>query len=130
METTTSVVIAAILIAGAVGWALDGVESTDPYRDVSTIVDDPSAFAANPSSIKGLVVAGTIADEGGLITFLLEDQSGNEAFNGTNMSVRYAGVLPDAFGPKLVVVTGRVIPATDGFVFDADEIQVGCSSKY
>ncbi len=130
MNTVTSVVLAATLIAGAVFWALDGVSETDPYRDVSTLVDAPDDFASAPVSVKGRVVAGTIEDAGGLIAFDLADESGDPERNGTTMRVEYAGVLPDAFGPKLVVVTGTVRETTDGFVFDATAIQVGCSSKY
>jgi len=133
MNTASSVILAAVLIAGSVFWALDGVSEADPYRDVATVVDTPDEFSATPTSVKGRVVAGTIEHDGGLIRFALADESGDPARNGTTMQVRYAGVLPDAFGPKLVVVTGRVIAseAVPGdFVFEADAIQVGCSSKY
>lgn len=129
MHTRHQVLLVLAIILGTVAWAVTGSSESDPYRDVHTLEGEPDAWYGRPVSMKGTVVAGTIETDD-VVRFLLADESGDPAHNGTTLAVTYAGVLPDAFGPKPVVVTGTLVEGAAGPVFHASDIQVGCSSKY
>ncbi len=128
MRTQHEVVLALLLVAGASWWALSGTSETDPYRDVHQVTE--GGPSAEPVSVKGTVVAGTVVVEGRLVRFALADASGDPTHADVVLNVTYTGVLPDAFGPKMVVVTGAVNDTPTGPVLAATDIQVGCSSKY
>lgn len=130
MKTAHKVLVALVIVVAASLWAVSGSSTTDVYRDVHEVASDPDRFAASPVTMEGQVVAGTISTDGGLVRFLLRDTSGNPAHGNTTLPVTYAGPLPDAFGPKDVVVTGTVLSTPDGPGVQATNIQVGCSSKY
>ena len=130
MKTQHKVVLALGIVLAASVWALSGSSQTDPYLDVHDVERDPAVFSGSTVSVKGDVVAGSTTTDNGTIRFRLADASGDPAHAGRNVTVVYAGVLPDAFGPKMVVVTGSVVATGAGVTLHATDIQVGCSSKY
>lgn len=129
MKTQHKVLVALVLITATAVWALSGATGAAPFLDVHQVAADPAAHG-NELSVKGTVVANTTATQGQAIRFALRDASGDPAHADETLSVFYEGVLPDAFGPKMVVVTGHLFTTPAGLAIQASEIQVGCSSKY
>jgi cytochrome c-type biogenesis protein CcmE len=130
VKTQHKVLVALALITGTAVWALAGSTGAAPFLDVHHITQDPDTYKADEFSVKGVVVANTTTTENQVIRFTLRDASGDTRHAAENLTVVYQGVLPDAFGPKMVVVTGTLLATGEGLVIQASEIQVGCSSKY
>lgn len=130
MQTRYQVAIALVVIVAATVWAISGTAQGDPYREVHQVLDDPDRFGDNVVSVPGVVVANTTEILGDVIHFTLADQSGDPAHENKTIEVTYTGVLPDGFGPKKVVASGVLVQAVDGWVLQASDIKVGCSSKY
>jgi cytochrome c-type biogenesis protein CcmE len=130
MKARTKLLTGLALLALAATVALLTTQaSSDPYREVSQVNANPVTFAGKPMSVKGQVANGSVAIVNGLVTFTLLDNSRGDP--GTeSIAVEYAKTLPDNFGPKNVVVSGLLVPRRDSWVLLADDIQVGCSSKY
>lgn len=123
-------VIGFAIVLAAVFWALSGSGSADPYQDVRDVAASDSAVGTEEVAVKGTVAANRTTIDGGTVHFVLIDASGDPDHAETEIPVVYSGVLPDAFGPKMVVVTGTVVDGADGRFIEATDIQVGCSSKY
>lgn len=130
MKARTKLFVGVALLALAATVALLTTQaSSDPYREVSQVAANHEAYAGKPISVKGVVQAGSVDTANGLVAFTLLDNSrGDPGLE--NLSVEYAKTLPDNFGPKNVVVSGLLVQRVDGWVLLADDIQVGCSSKY
>jgi cytochrome c-type biogenesis protein CcmE len=122
-------IIALILITGVAAWALAGSTGAAPFLDVHHITAGPAEHT-DEVSVKGVVVANTTTTENQVIRFTLRDASNDPAHADKTVQVAYSGVLPDAFGPKMVVVTGSLVTTPEGLTIQATDIQVGCSSKY
>jgi len=127
-RTKLGVGLAILAIAATVA-LLTTQAASDPYREVSSVTARPDAFAGKAISVKGVVGAGTVNVTEGLISFRLYDNSKGD-MGEASLLVEYAKTLPDNFGPKNVVVSGLLVPRGDAWVLLADDIQVGCSSKY
>ncbi|MBI2077883.1 MAG: cytochrome c maturation protein CcmE [Euryarchaeota archaeon] len=86
---------------------------------------DAATYGATPVQVRGSVVEASIVANGSLVeSFTIADSE-------EQMRVEYGRNPPDNFGPKEVVVRGHLRIGDDGGVtLMADEIQVGCSSKY
>jgi cytochrome c-type biogenesis protein CcmE len=130
MKTQHKVLVAMVLIIGTAVWALSGTTGAAPFLDVHHITDDPDRHDADELSVRGYVMADSIRTENQTIRFQLSDASGDPATQNKTVNVVYQGVLPDAFGPKMAVITGALIHTPDGLTIQATDIQVGCSSKY
>lgn len=78
-----------------------------------------------PLSVRGIVVEGSIVTNGSVVeSFAIEDSE-------EQLLVLLGQVPPDGFGPKDVVVNGRLRLMDDGLVvLEAESLQVGCASKY
>jgi cytochrome c-type biogenesis protein CcmE len=92
---------------------------------VTTAKRDAAQLGQQPVAVRGTVDAASIVLNGTLVeSFIIEDGS-------EKLLVQYRQPPPENFGPKDVVVNGRVQRTEDGsIVLLADSIQVGCSSKY
>lgn len=130
MRPQHKVLLGFAIVLAALAWALTGSGQADPYLDVHSVVDSDTHDASKVISVKGTVAANRTEATGDGVRFTIVDASGNPAHNESELAVIYRGVLPDAFGPKLVVVTGTLVRTADGLVMEATDIQVGCSSKY
>lgn len=86
---------------------------------------EAAAYGSAPVQVRGSVMEASIVSNGSLVErFVLADSE-------EQMRVEYGRNPPDNFGPKEVVVRGHLRVEADGaVVLMADEIQVGCSSKY
>lgn len=129
MHTRHQVLLALAVILAAVVWAVTGASQGDPYRDVHQVLDEPERYTG-AVSVPGRVVANSTTTDDGTIRFTLEDISGDLAHANRTIDVVYAGVLPDGFGPKKVVVSGALTSGPTGWTLLASDIKVGCSSKY
>lgn len=130
MKARTKLFVGVALLALAATVALLTTQaSADPYREVSQVSSDPSAFAGKAISVKGQVQNGSVEIANGVVAFRLLDNGKGEASE-PSIAVEYAKTLPDNFGPKNVVVSGFLVPRGAAWVLLADDIQVGCSSKY
>lgn len=130
MKTQHKVLIAMVLIVATAIWALSGSSGAAPFLDVHHVTADPDKHADEEISVRGTVVADTIKTENQTVRFTLRDASGETGNENETLHVVYTGVLPDAFGPKMSVITGSLMETPSGLTIQATDIQVGCSSKY
>lgn len=86
---------------------------------------EAAALGATPVQVRGTVTeASIVMNESRVERFVMADSE-------EQLRVEYGRTAPDNFGPKEVVVRGHLRVTDDGtVVLMADEIQVGCSSKY
>ncbi|HLE47294.1 MAG TPA: cytochrome c maturation protein CcmE [Candidatus Thermoplasmatota archaeon] len=86
---------------------------------------EAATLGAAPVQVRGTVMeASVLMNESRVESFVIADSD-------EQMRVEYGRTAPDNFGPKEVVVRGHLRVDADGsVVLMADEIQVGCSSKY
>ena len=116
--TTASVVIAIIVVI--LLWGL----APDDYLEVSDVSKDPKKYLDKDIEIKGIV---SDHDESNG-SFILEEGK-------YELLVYYSKALPSNFEVgKDVVVKGHLEksehPLEDDFIFIAEEVIVGCASKY
>ncbi len=130
MKTQHKVLIAMVLIVATAIWALSGSSGAAPFLDVHHVTSDPDDHDDEEISVRGYVVADTIQTEDQTVRFTLSDASGDTEKRNETLNVIYNGVLPDAFGPKMSVITGTLVETPSGLTIQATDIQVGCSSKY
>lgn len=130
MRTKDKVLIGLGVLIAASALAMSGSSGADPYLDVHMLSDDPERYLGSTVSVKGLVLTNSTERDDSVIHFVIGDQSGDLSQANKTLNVTYGGVLPDAFGPKMVVVTGILMQDADRLWIQADDIQVGCSSKY
>lgn len=128
MHVLAKVLVASMLIFGAVFWALSGASSTEPYSDVHVVVADPDAHTDRTLSLRAIVVNNTTQSSETSVSFVVQDFA--TEYEHVHLPVVYKGTLPDAFGPKPVVLTGQLIETNGRWSLLAEDIQVGCSSKY
>ena len=90
---------------------------------VDEVMDDPNEFTGDAISIRGLVMNGSWQE--GDTDFTLEGE--NELLH-----VDFSGVsISSGFSEgKTILVTGELLQSDGEWIFHAEEIQVGCPSKY
>jgi cytochrome c-type biogenesis protein CcmE len=89
-----------------------------PYMTVSQVTDHPSSYVDKEIEIKGFV-------ENWNTTARTFDMTDEESI----LSVSYDNI-PDGFNNGKEIVVSGVLKGTNGLVLEADEITVGCPSKY
>jgi cytochrome c-type biogenesis protein CcmE len=114
-----------IIIVGLVGYlAFVGFEEGRTYYMTCDEVAAKEAELTNTNlKLAGVVVDGSIARDGDILTFKLE-------YDGATYPVRYTGMdpVPDTFKDGVeAVVDGRLL--ADGS-FEGKKIQAKCASKY
>lgn len=130
MQTRNKVLIGVVVLVAASWLAMSGSSGADPYLDVHALVDDPERRIDADVSLKGEVARNSTEIDGTVIRFVLLDASGDLEHAGKSIDVVYHGALPDAFGPKMVVASGVLRSGPEGLFLEAENLQVGCSSKY
>jgi cytochrome c-type biogenesis protein CcmE len=114
--TIAIIVIIIVLIIGL--W--DTGEGKD-YSTVSEIIDDSEKYIDENIEFRGTVKKDTLDDFNK--TFILTDDK-------NDLRVNYTGLLPSNFEEgKDVVIKGTLRQETE-LVVEAEEIIVGCASKY
>jgi cytochrome c-type biogenesis protein CcmE len=106
------VIIALALVIGFWG------NAPVPYMTVSQVTDNSSSYIDKEIEIKGSV-------ENWNITARTFDMTDEESV----LSVSY-DIIPDGFNNGKEIVVSGILRGTNGLVLDADEITVGCPSKY
>lgn len=116
-----AVIVVILAFAAGIVWLVRSEGAY--YRQVGEL----RAGSLDGKSVKvgGRVVPESVTTEGSLQTFAIADLTGA----GETVTVRYAGVLPDTFGPSADVVVLGTYDAGAGLI-DAEELQTKCPSKY
>jgi cytochrome c-type biogenesis protein CcmE len=114
-----------IIIVGLVGYlAFIGFEEgRSYYMTCDEVAENESELTNTNLKLAGVVVDGSIARDGDILTFRLE-------YEGATYPVRYVGMdpVPDTFKDGVeAVVDGRLL--ADGS-FEGQKIQAKCASKY
>lgn len=130
MQTRNKVLLGVVVLIAASWAAMSGSGGADPYLDIHVLLDEADAREGMGVAAVGEVVANTTRVDGTTVHFLLRDQSGKPEHANRTIPVVYTGALPDAFGPKSAVASGVLRQGPEGLWLEADDIQVGCSSKY
>lgn len=122
-------VLVVLLIAAGGALAFAGA-LPEGYKSVGDVVREPSAFAGQDVELKATVVEGSLARDAEPLRFLISDA-------GSTLEVRWDPALPlpdhEAGGTiegKNVVVHGRIVVEDGAPVLVANDMQVGCASKY
>ncbi len=119
------IIVGIIIIVGLVGYLafLGFEEGRTYYMTCDEVAAMESELTNTNLKLAGVVVDGSIARDGDILTFELE-------YDGATYPVRYIGMdpVPDTFKDGVeAVVDGRLL--ADGS-FEGKKIQAKCASKY
>jgi cytochrome c-type biogenesis protein CcmE len=119
------IIVGIVIIVGLVGYlAFVGFEEGRSYYvTCDEVAAAEQEFTNTNLKLAGVVVDGSIARDGDILTFKLE-------YDGATYPVRYIGMdpVPDTFKDGVeAVVDGRLL--ADGS-FEGKKIQAKCASKY
>jgi cytochrome c-type biogenesis protein CcmE len=89
-----------------------------PYKTVSQVVDNSSSYVDKEIEVKGFVGNWNVAEK----TFDMTDET-------SVLTVSYLNI-PDGFNNGKEIVVSGILKGSNGLVLEADEITVGCPSKY
>ncbi len=127
MRRKAKLLVALIVVAASAGLVLWNTSSTagSPAMGVSEAKHKAETLQGDSITVRGTVVAGSIVEDGArVVEFVVGD--GTE-----QLRVLFNRTPPDNFGAKEVVVDGTMDVGADGVpLLRADEIKVGCASKY
>ncbi len=116
---------AAILVVAFAGLLYSTLnEGTEYYKHVDEVMVNPAAWEGKRLQLHGFVVDDSIMRKPDTLDYLFKIQS-----NGSVVTARYTGVVPDTFkNGSEVVLKGRLGP--DGFKVDPNGVMAKCPSKY
>jgi cytochrome c-type biogenesis protein CcmE len=116
---------AAILVVAFAGLLYSTLnEGTEYYKHVDEVMTNPTAWEGKRLQLHGFVVDDSIMRKPDTLDYLFKIQS-----NGSVVTARYTGVVPDTFkNGSEVVLKGRLGP--DGFKVDPNGVMAKCPSKY
>ena len=116
---------AAVLVVAFAGLLYSTLgEGTQYYKHVDEVMADPAAWEGKRLQLHGFVVDDSIMRKPDTLDYLFKVQQ-----NGSIVTARYTGVVPDTFkGGAEVVLKGRLGP--DGFKVDPNGVMAKCPSKY
>ncbi len=119
------VATAAILVVAFAGLLYSTLgEGTEYYKHVDEVMVNPTAWEGKRLQLHGFVVDESIMRKPDTLDYLFKVQQ-----NGSVVTARYTGVVPDTFkGGAEVVLKGRLGP--DGFRVDRNGVMAKCPSKY
>jgi cytochrome c-type biogenesis protein CcmE len=118
----TRLVVVGLVIAGAIGYLLwQGLGNATVYfKTADEAVRDKASLGTRRFRIEGVVVDGTVAQQGDAVRFTIEE-------NGATVPVRHEGDPPELFRPGIpVVLEGH----WSGAAFASDRIMVKHTSEY
>lgn len=117
-------VVAILMAVGLVGYMIfDGFKSETYFYEVDQAVSQGKSLIGQEVRLKGVVEPGSIVGKQGEL-----GRHFRIAEKGKSIEVYYDKALPDTFQEGLeVVALGRV---DDGYVLNAQEVQVKCPSRY
>jgi cytochrome c-type biogenesis protein CcmE len=116
---------AAILVVAFAGLLYSTLnEGTEYYKHVDEVMTNPTAWEGKRLQLHGFVVDDSIMRKPDTLDYLFKIQS-----NGSVITARYTGVVPDTFkNGSEVVLKGRLAP--DGFKVEPNGVMAKCPSKY
>ena len=116
---------AAVLVVAFAGLLYSTLgEGTQYYKHVDEVMANPAAWEGKRLQLHGFVVDDSIMRKPDTLDYLFKVQQ-----NGSIVTARYTGVVPDTFkGGAEVVLKGRLGP--DGFKVDPNGVMAKCPSKY
>jgi cytochrome c-type biogenesis protein CcmE len=116
---------AAILVVAFAGLLYSTLnEGTEYYKHVEEVMTNPTAWEGKRLQLHGFVVDDSIMRKPDTLDYLFKIQS-----NGSVVTARYTGVVPDTFkNGSEVVLKGRLGP--DGFKVEPNGVMAKCPSKY
>jgi cytochrome c-type biogenesis protein CcmE len=116
---------ATILVVAFVGLLYSTLnEGTEYYKHVEEVMVNPTAWEGKRLQLHGFVVDDSIMRKPDTLDYLFKIQS-----NGSVVTARYTGVVPDTFkNGSEVVLKGRLGP--DGFKVEPNGVMAKCPSKY
>jgi cytochrome c-type biogenesis protein CcmE len=116
---------AAILVVAFAGLLYSTLgEGTQYYKHVDEVMVNPTAWEGKRLQLHGFVVDDSIMRKPDSLDYLFKVQQ-----NGSVVTARYTGVVPDTFkGGAEVVLKGRLGP--EGFTVDPNGVMAKCPSKY
>jgi cytochrome c-type biogenesis protein CcmE len=116
-----AVTVLVVAFAGAAVWLVRSQGAY--YRQVGELA--AADLDGKVVKVGGRVVPDSIASRGSVQTFVISDLRGASP----TVEVRYAGIVPDTFGPHADVVVLGTYDAAAGLIL-ADELQTKCPSRY
>lgn len=129
VKKATKLLALVLLVACGGALAFAGAQP-EGFRSVGEVASDPLAWDGREVQLKATVAEGSLDRASEPVTFLVEDGV-------WRLPVRWdpAHPLPDheaggTIEGRSVVVTGVVVVGDDGPYLLANEMQVGCASKY
>jgi cytochrome c-type biogenesis protein CcmE len=123
---TAKIGLTSVVLAGALAALFYATlsEGTEYYKHVDEVMADPASWYGKRLQLHGFVVADSILRRRDSLDYQFRIES-----NGSVVSARYTGVVPDTFKDGAeVVVKGRLGPG--GFEVERDGIMAKCPSKY
>ncbi len=116
---------AAILVVAFAGLLYSTLsEGTEYYKHVDEVMTNPTAWEGKRLQLHGFVVDDSIMRKPDTLEYLFQIKS-----NGSVVTARYTGVVPDTFkNGSEVVLKGRLGP--DGFKVEPNGVMAKCPSKY
>ncbi|MHB8605279.1 MAG: cytochrome c maturation protein CcmE domain-containing protein [Thermoplasmatota archaeon] len=100
------------------------------YHSVADVASHPTTYANGPISMKASVAPGSLRENATPITFVVAE--GSDALT-VEWATNKALPMHEAGGTiegRNVVLHGSLVARNGGWVFLADDMQVGCASKY
>jgi cytochrome c-type biogenesis protein CcmE len=116
----------AVILVAAFAFLLHSTlsEGTEYYKHVDEVMANPTVWEGKRLQLHGFVVDDSIMRKPDTLDYLFKIQS-----NGSVVTARYTGVMPDTFkNGSEVVLKGRLGP--DGFKVEPNGVMAKCPSKY
>lgn len=122
IKIAATAVILVVAFAGLLYSTLN--EGTEYYKHVDEVMTNPTAWEGKRLQLHGFVVDDSILRRPDTLDYLFKVHS-----NGSVVTARYTGVVPDTFkNGAEVVLKGRLGP--EGFKVDPNGVMAKCPSKY
>lgn len=122
IKIAATAVILVVAFAGLLYSTLN--EGTEYYKHVDEVMTNPTAWEGKRLQLHGFVVDDSILRRPDTLDYLFKVRS-----NGSVVTARYTGVVPDTFkNGAEVVLKGRLGP--EGFKVDPNGVMAKCPSKY
>ena len=122
IKIAATAVILVVAFAGLLYSTLN--EGTEYYKHVDEVMTNPTAWEGKRLQLHGFVVDDSILRRPDTLDYLFKVHS-----NGSVVTARYTGVVPDTFkNGAEVVLKGRLGP--EGFNVDPNGVMAKCPSKY
>lgn len=123
--------LALVLVLLAAGAALAFVGATPAaYRTVGDLAADPTSYAGRSVDVKANVLAGSVDRSNGTFAFAINDERATLPVVWDSMKPLPEHEAGGSIEGRTVVLRGTLAERDGRWVLLAEEMQVGCASKY